>query len=192
MWMDALFPVIRAVSGVWLLATFAAFVSGAGTADEDDRYSVWALFAAIACVPLAIEWGTIDGWREIAPIRWGFPYLGWTGCAVTALGIALHFGSLLTLGRRYSPVVSVADDFCLIETGVYRFIRHPIYAGILLTELGFGLALSNGLSLAALLLPTGAAVAYRIAVEERALHHHLGAPYAAYAARTKRLIPGVF
>ena len=84
------------------------------------------------------------------------------------------------------------EQHALVETGLYRTIRHPAYLGMLATVLGFGLAAGNWLSLAALVGLPLAATLYRIRVEERALLHHFGPAYQAYAGRTKRLLPGIY
>jgi protein-S-isoprenylcysteine O-methyltransferase Ste14 len=76
--------------------------------------------------------------------------------------------------------------------GPYRLVRHPAHTGTLLALVGFGIALSNVVALlAAVVLPLPW-IAYRIAVEERALLGTLGARYAQYRGRTASLIPGVW
>ena len=57
---------------------------------------------------------------------------------------------------------------------------------------GVGVFFGNGISLLALTLPIGVAVLSRIRTEEAALLEGLGAPYADYCSRTKRLVPGVY
>lgn len=71
-------------------------------------------------------------------------------------------------------------------------MRHPAYTGLLLRYLGFGLAFANWLSAALIFLPLLCVTAYRIRVEEQALHEHFGEEYAAYAGATKRLVPGIY
>jgi len=77
-----------------------------------------------------------------------------------------------------------------VTTGPYRLIRHPIYAAILLfIAAGFSSHVS-ALS-AVLVLIAGGGLGLRIAAEERLVLERYP-EYAAYAARTKRLIPFVF
>lgn len=116
-----------------------------------------------------------------------------------SLGLCLLFGGLLlrwvailSLGRMFTVDVAIHSDHVLVETGVYRLVRHPSYSGLLLAFAGFGILFGNWLSLAVLLIPIGFAVGYRIAVEEAALRKAFGAPYSVYCARTKRLVPGLF
>ena len=79
-----------------------------------------------------------------------------------------------------------------MRRGVYRFIRHPSYTGLLLRYLGFGLAFANWLSAALIFLPLLGATVYRIRVEEAALRERFGDEFLSYSRATKRLIPGVY
>jgi len=87
--------------------------------------------------------------------------------------------------------VAVHSDHSVVESGLYRFMRHPSYTGLLIVFLGFAVYLGNWVSLIALLVPITLGVAYRVAKEERALLDALGPAYASYCARTKRFIPGI-
>jgi len=75
---------------------------------------------------------------------------------------------------------------------IYRFVRNPIYSGILLTLVGFGLTLSNAISLALLVIPNTLSFGYRIFVEERFLKAFFGESYDDYCRKSKRIIPFVF
>lgn len=74
---------------------------------------------------------------------------------------------------------------------MYRFVRHPSYAGLLLAFIGLGVFFANWLSIFGLLIPITFFVVRLVVREERALLTFLGAPYAAYCSRTKRFIPWV-
>jgi protein-S-isoprenylcysteine O-methyltransferase len=87
--------------------------------------------------------------------------------------------------------VAIQQGHSLVELGLYRFVRHPSYSGLLLAFLGLGLFFANWLSLVVLMVPITLAVINRIAKEERALLLALGPSYAGYCARTKRLFPGL-
>ncbi len=125
-----------------------------------------------------------------------FAYLRWprSVSAVLALGLllaglALRWVSILTLGRFFTVDVAIQPDHVVVQKGPYRLVRHPSYTGLLLAFLGVGLSFHNWMSMAVLLLPIGAAIAYRVAREEDALHASLGPAYATYCARTTRFIP---
>jgi protein-S-isoprenylcysteine O-methyltransferase Ste14 len=96
------------------------------------------------------------------------------------------------LGADFRGAVTVRPDQPVVERGAYRFLRHPSYAAALLLHLGFALCLTHWGSLVIVLLAAPPLFVYRIRVEERALVERLGAPYTAYMARTRRLVPGIW
>jgi protein-S-isoprenylcysteine O-methyltransferase len=107
-------------------------------------------------------------------------------------GIALRVWAVRTLGPLFCTVVVIQHDHRLITTGPYRLLRHPSYAGSLLTLAGLGLALGSWLSL--LLAVLGALLGFtrRIPVEEAVLQTRFGDAYTAYAQRTWRLVPFIW
>jgi protein-S-isoprenylcysteine O-methyltransferase Ste14 len=120
---------------------------------------------------------------------------GWhliTGLILMWAGLAIRVWSVVTLGASFRTTVEVDADQPLVDTGPYRFVRHPSYTGILLLAAGYGVALGNWLSLAILLVIPPATTIRRINVEEATMTEVLGAPYEAYKHRTKRLVPGLW
>jgi protein-S-isoprenylcysteine O-methyltransferase Ste14 len=86
----------------------------------------------------------------------------------------------------------VVEGQPLVQSGPYRFIRHPAYAGYLLIALGlaFGYSsLAGFIIIPAILLSS---IIYRLSVEDRLLAEHFGESFKAYADTTARLIPGVW
>jgi len=106
-------------------------------------------------------------------------------------GLALRWTSVMFLGRYFTVNVTVLHDHRVVDSGPYRYVRHPSYSGLLLAFLGLGLFFNNWLSLVIVVVPITIALVYRIRVEEAALSAAMGAEYAAYCARTKRLVPGI-
>ena len=80
----------------------------------------------------------------------------------------------------------------LIDTGPYRFVRHPSYTGALMAFLGLAPCLANWASLAVMLVPVLLVFLRRMHVEEDALLQAFGNQYRDYMRRTKRLIPAVY
>jgi protein-S-isoprenylcysteine O-methyltransferase Ste14 len=121
-----------------------------------------------------------------AAIVWKRPLVFFSGIALMLAGLAFRFYSMSLLGRFFTYHVAVQSGQTVIETGPYRYIRHPSYLGALVTLAGVGLALGNWAGLLALLACMGIAYAYRISIEEAALLAALGEPYELYMARTPR------
>jgi protein-S-isoprenylcysteine O-methyltransferase Ste14 len=121
------------------------------------------------------------------------PSSGWPvllgGLVLMWGGIALRIWAVRTLGPLFRTVVMIHANHQLIRTGPYRLIRHPSYAGSLLTLAGLGLALGNWLSLLVAVLGALVGFTRRIQIEEAALQARFGDTYTAYARRTWRLVP---
>ncbi len=122
-----------------------------------------------------------------------FPRSAWVssfGIGLVSLGVVLFVWARHTLSKNYSGHISVKSGQTLVQSGPYRFIRHPAYSGYLLMALGISLGYSSmaGLiSVLALLLPS---LVYRMKVEEKLLAEHFGEAYYQYMLRTKQLVPG--
>jgi protein-S-isoprenylcysteine O-methyltransferase Ste14 len=79
-----------------------------------------------------------------------------------------------------------------VQSGPYRFVRHPSYTGILIMLLGVGIALTNWASLIVMLACGLIGLLYRVRVEERALAEALVQPYVDYMRHSKRFIPFIY
>jgi protein-S-isoprenylcysteine O-methyltransferase len=156
---------------------------------DADRHSLRFLWIVIL---ISVTAGILAPYRfEHARLGGGLPLLI-AGCALFAAGLALRWYSIWYLGRFFTVNVAIHSRHEIIDTGPYRRIRHPSYAGALLAFLGLALSLDNWASLALIVLPVTMAFRRRIRIEERALSNALGRPYTSYMQRTNRLIPGVY
>lgn len=146
-----------------------------------------ALFSAV---------GLLDGYLPALTDRFNFwtidhDTIRWLGVIAFAIGGSLRLWPVFVLGRRFSGLVAIQPGHALVTTGIYRFIRHPSYLGMLLTAFGWGLGFRAGvgLLLAAMLIPVLIA---RMNSEERLLQSQFGEQYDDYRSRTSRLIPGIY
>jgi protein-S-isoprenylcysteine O-methyltransferase len=121
------------------------------------------------------------------------PGSGWPlllgGLVVMWCGIALRLWAVWSLGRLFRTVVIIQDEHQIISDGPYRLIRHPSYAGSLLTLAGLGLALGNWLSLLVAVLCALVGFIRRIMIEEATMQARFGTAYTAYTRRTWRVVP---
>jgi protein-S-isoprenylcysteine O-methyltransferase Ste14 len=113
------------------------------------------------------------------------------GAALALAGVALRVWAIRTLGKLFTFQVGIRPDHRIVRDGPYRWVRHPAYAGSVMTLLG--VSLSNAFSLGIILSVAMILVVYglRIRNEEAALVQHFGEPYRRYMEQTKRLIPFV-
>ncbi len=115
-----------------------------------------------------------------------------TGWVMVAMGAALLLWARLYLREYYSGQIRIGFRHELIQSGPYRFIRHPSYAGMLLVGLGVTFGYSSWLGFLAVPLLLIPGLVYRITVEERLLSNRFGDEYFQYRSRTKKLIPGIW
>jgi protein-S-isoprenylcysteine O-methyltransferase Ste14 len=117
------------------------------------------------------------------------PILGAIGAVVFASGIALAIWARVHLGRNWGMPMTQKAEPELVTSGPYRFVRHPIYSGLLAGVLGTALATNLiGLIIVAVL---GAYFYYSASIEEKNLMATFPTSYLAYRANTKMLIPFV-
>jgi protein-S-isoprenylcysteine O-methyltransferase Ste14 len=114
------------------------------------------------------------------------------GVVLIVLGMVLRWTAILTLRRQFTVDVAITGHHQLVTWGVYHYLRHPTYAGLLLAFLGVGLSFANCISVAVKVIPIVAAFLHRIRIEERVLMDHFGTEYKNYCASTRRLIPFVY
>jgi protein-S-isoprenylcysteine O-methyltransferase Ste14 len=117
------------------------------------------------------------------------PVLQAVGMIVFLLGLAFAVWARIHLGRNWGMPMTQKDQPELVTSGPYRFVRHPIYSGVLLGLLGTALATSLYFLIA--LGIVGAYFLYSASVEERLLAKTFPTAYRTYRAHTKMLIPFV-
>ena len=174
---------------LWLFLDGAVvFRRKTGKVENRDRFSLlviifgnmlaWLAGIYIAYTPFGVMHPTVP--VQVA----GFIILG--------IGILVRSIAIAQLGRYHTPNVAVLADHQVVDSGCYRYVRHPSYLGALIAFLGWSLALGNWLSLIIIMVLSIMVYLYRIHEEEAALTAALGEKYRDYCRRTKRLIPGVY
>ncbi|HYW27140.1 MAG TPA: isoprenylcysteine carboxylmethyltransferase family protein [Terriglobales bacterium] len=141
-----------------------------------------------AIVPMAVI-AIFIGYARVGTLpNWLF----YPGMAMFLLGLALTAWAYRTLGRFFSLEVQIQGDHRVVDTGPYRLLRHPGYAGVVVGFIGLGAAVQSWVSLLLLVLGMTAVLGYRMWIEERFLVAELGDDYVRYMARSKRLVPFVW
>ncbi len=158
------------------------------SAKDKDKRSLqliwWTLFVSLAAGILASA--TLP--LRLAGSDW--PII--SGLALIILGMVLRFISVWTLGKYFTVDLDIHEEQQLVKKGIYRYIRHPSYAGSLLSFLGFGISLNNWVSLFVVFIPVLLAFLYRIRLEEKMLLEQFGPAYTEYKKETRRLIPMIY
>lgn len=117
-------------------------------------------------------------------------WLRYSGLGLMVAGLVLRQWAVYALGRHFSVVVAIESDHELIQSGPYRWLRHPAYTGGLLAAMGIQLIMGNGWTLLLSMLLLVPAFAYRMQIEERTLLAHFGEAYRTYQKNTWGLFPG--
>lgn len=112
------------------------------------------------------------------------------GLAIIAVGGVFGTGGVLALGRNLTPFPKPIEGGTLVTSGVYRWVRHPIYTGLILGTLGWSLWNAN-------LLGVGLAVILFLFFDlksrrEEAWLMEAYPDYAEYRRRVRKLIPLVY
>ena len=116
-------------------------------------------------------------------------WAGWVGAAIFVAALWSLWRSHVELGRNFSPELEIMEQHSLVTEGVYKHIRHPMYAAHLLWGFAQALLLQNwiaGLSMLVFFLPL---YLVRVPREELMMLEHFGEEYRSYMSRTERIIP---
>lgn len=144
------------------------------------RYSLLFSWGCLLTFPL-LEYSLYPRYNLIITI---------TGAALIVLGTGLRAWGIWTLGKYFSVHIEIKNDHKLVESGPYKFIRHPAYAGNIIQTLGIPLTLnayfSLGISVLLIIL-----FLTRLKFEEEVLIREIEG-YNDYMKRTNRLIPKIW
>lgn len=168
------------------LALFKRAKASTRSADQGSIQLLWIVITLSITLSVYLSYQT--RWADSAMLA----RLRGAWFMLFAFAIALRWWAIIHLGRFFTVNVAIATDQHVVEDGPYRLVRHPSYTGALLAFLAYGLARGNWVTLVVMMAPVTAAFLWRMRIEERALRSALGEPYAAYSARTKRLVPFVY
>jgi len=183
----ALFVVVLAVNVLFLLfVPFELFESGA----REVRRQRWPTLLALGAVGASLwflpyaDRNDIGVWPESDTLR----YVG-LGCVV--IGAGIRVAATAQLGPLFSTFVVVQNEHHLVTTGLYRWVRHPIYTGSLFAIVGIFLVFRSKLVWVTLPLYL-AGTLWRIRDEEQLLQEVFGTEFLAYQSRTWRLLPFIY
>jgi protein-S-isoprenylcysteine O-methyltransferase Ste14 len=141
------------------------------------------LFALVGFGPRTEAW--LPAWTG-----WSADLTRPAGVVLMLAGAALMLAAFTNLGKGLTPLPYPKDDGQLIQTGVYRLVRHPIYCGGFALALGWGLFVRGPLTVGYAFL-----LLLFLDVKSRREERWLSARYPAYGdyqKRVRKLIPFVY
>jgi protein-S-isoprenylcysteine O-methyltransferase len=165
-----------------------------GKGDVRDRGTMLLLWIAMFS---SISLGSWLGGRQgpnipDTPAVLEMPWLRVVSLLVLMSGLILRWVAVFSLGRAFSANVAILDSHKVMKSGLYRWMRHPSYTGLLMCLLGVALHTRNWMAILVIFVPPTVALLYRIHIEEIALREHFGEEYVSYSQETKRLVPGIY
>ena len=154
-----------------------------------DRGTLYLLWAVILASMTAGIWFSEASSIGLSP---NAHWLRDVALALLIVGLAIRWTAIITLGKSFSSNVAIHSTQTVLKTGLYRWMRHPSYTGLILIFFAAALRTRNWISFLIIFIPATATLLYRIHVEEVALRSHFGEEYIAYSRETKRLVPGIY
>lgn len=121
-----------------------------------------------------------------------FPPFVVIGTAIFAAGIWVIHRSHRDLALLFSDKLELRDQHKVVTSGIYGYVRHPMYLAFLLWGIAQAMLLPNWIAGFGALVTGGIMFAQRIPREERMMLQTFGDDYRQYMASTARFIPGIF
>lgn len=182
------------ILAISLIVTLSGvYVNFQRRSDEGDKLKVASdktLLIFRVAVPFSLVASVIFyflGWGEL-----GVNESIYIGYGLVIIGLATRWYAIYSLGRSFQVNVTIMKGQQLMKEGIYKWVRHPSYSGLLLYYIGLGLVMHNYISLSILIIGPFFAVAMRIPKEESFLADHFGKEYLDYCKSSRRLIPFLY
>jgi len=178
--------VVYSLWALFWLAWLAAALTAKRATQSRMRQFVGVRVALFVILVLIGRSGAFKGHHSIV----SNPFLQGIGMGLFLTGLGLALWARVDLGRNWGTPMSERVDAQLVTTGPYRYIRNPIYSGVILAAVGTGVAVSLFWLVAVVLV--GAYFIYSATVEEHIMERLFPNDYPAYKRSTKMLIPFMF
>jgi protein-S-isoprenylcysteine O-methyltransferase Ste14 len=181
------------ISGCWLVFVaiwVVAAVSTKRTAYRESRTQRLRYWVLLVVAYFLLLYGR----RLPYPLNLGIiPHVAptaWAAAVLSVIGLAFALWARVTLGRNWSGVVTLKEGHELVERGPYRFVRHPIYSGMLTMFFATALVQRHVAGFAGVLLMF-TSFWIKLGREEKLMLQQFPERYRAYQQRAKRIIPFV-
>jgi protein-S-isoprenylcysteine O-methyltransferase Ste14 len=185
--------IVIAAQCLWGICEFVIYKRMKSNDKNADQSSYKFLYdIAIGSLILGIFIGVFfkfDHWLGLYNASIWFPV---TGACLIILGLIIRLSAINQLKRYFTINVAIRDDHHLITDGLYKYIRHPAYAGGILSFVGCGICYGNILSFLIIAIPYILLILNRIKVEEVVLVERFDSDYIEMQKKTKKLIPFIY
>ncbi|MDD3531112.1 MAG: isoprenylcysteine carboxylmethyltransferase family protein [Candidatus Pacebacteria bacterium] len=184
--------IIAASWGVFLLVWFVGAHGVKHTATDTYTWRRVAIrIAGLLLIVLLFSLPVINSYFRLnIMVRQISPLSGNIGVALSIIGVGIAIWARIYLGRNWGAPRSLHEGHELVTSGPYRYVRHPIYTGVLLALLGAAVVQGP-----VWFIPFAYFVFYfirSIRIEEGHMLERFPSEYPVYRARTKRLVPFIY
>jgi len=190
-------PLAPAVATVWSFAVWAIAEGAVQAVGVRQPNTPNRQVAALTPLLVALYGSFFLGWLDWAVLEWtalgpDWKWLRWIGMTLAIAGFGLRLATRRAMGRHFSGYVQTTEGHQLVTTGLFAWVRHPIYLATLLLYVGIPLGFTS-LGVLGVTLAIGLPALWRrIGIEEASLAEWFGDEFTEYRQRTKRLIPFVW
>lgn len=153
----------------------------------NERQEKW-LFRLFALAFILLPLYFLTPWVDFASIPLPV-WLRWSGGGIIGLGIILFGWAHKALGQNWTAIMALSKEHEMVQSGPYRYIRHPMYSAFFIIGIGFGLLSANWLIGIIYLAPLLVMYTSRVSTEEKMMTDRFGDLYREYVKRTGRLFP---
>jgi protein-S-isoprenylcysteine O-methyltransferase Ste14 len=184
------FQTMRAIDfviGIGWVVFWLGWMAAASRAKSGRTRWGYSVGVRLVMVVLILLLERVRAFRRPAPHD---PALAGIGLGLFLVGLAVAIWARVHLGRNWGMPMSEKADPELVTSGPYRWIRNPIYSGLILAMIGTAIAVSVEWLVVVLVL--GGYFVYSAVMEQRLMAQQFPDTYPAYRSSTKMLIPFVF
>ena len=153
-----------------------------------EKIALSAAFFGMAILPAFYVATGIPREADYAARPWAIV----AGIVIFVFGLWIFRRSHKDLGRNWSVTLEIREKHKLVTGGLYRFIRHPMYASFLLIALAQAFLLPNWVAGLSGLVGLAVLFFMRVNVEERMMLDTFGEEYRVYSGKTKRIVPYIY
>ena len=147
--------------------------------------------AALVTIVFGFEYIFAPGTFEFAYLIEYPTWLRWMGALMLFIGISLLWSAHHNLGLSFHSLVVQKEDQVLVESGPYKWIRHPIYTAYFFNYIGGGLLAGNWVLTFIPTICFGLMIYLRLGEEEAVMIEKFGDDYRHYMERTGRFLPKI-
>ncbi len=133
----------------------------------------------------------LTGWPAFADYGF-YPVVAWLGVLAILASLVLFRVTHKQLGRMWSVTLEMRAEHKLVTSGLYAYVRHPMYSSFALFALAQCLLLQNWIAGPIGLIGFGVLFFMRVPHEEQVMAETFGDEYRSYMRRTKRIIPWIY